>query len=317
MEEGEGTTISYLHREMDTTGGIEATTISETTTASTSGYAYISALQEATVAVEDLLDIPIPQVRPTVIDVESISISEEVVPKLVETAFDSDTKLRFSGASWFKNIPLIPVLVGGVGGIGSFVAFYLARMGTAAHIYDFDAVESVNLAGQLFTKSCIGMSKVDAAYRVCGGLAPDNKLSTHRERITGTTILPEIVFSCFDNMETRKLLFENWLTSKSDKEDSKLFIDGRLSAEAYQVFVIPFTDKKRIEIYKSKYLFDDSEADATVCSYKQTTHMAAMISSRMVAYYTNFLHNLTNEDKRQLPFLDEFDNQDFYFKITM
>ena len=56
--------------------------------------------------------------------------------------------------------------------------------------------------------------------------------------------------------------------------------------------------------------------DKTLCSYKQTTHMAAMITSRMVMYFTNYLHNLVNEIPRIIPFIDELDNQDSYFNIS-
>ncbi|MHA1199668.1 MAG: hypothetical protein ACTSQF_10110, partial [Candidatus Heimdallarchaeaceae archaeon] len=62
------------------------------------------------------------------------------------------TKSRFRDASWFGNVETLttPIVVGGAGGIGSWLTFFLARMLSNNYIflYDFDTVEEVNMAGQ-------------------------------------------------------------------------------------------------------------------------------------------------------------------------
>lgn len=55
-------------------------------------------------------------------------------------------------------------LVGGAGGISSWAAFFLARAGFKPFVVDFDTVDEINLAGQLFKKNDVGKAKVDEAY---------------------------------------------------------------------------------------------------------------------------------------------------------
>ena len=73
------------------------------------------------------------------------------------------TTSRFSSAIWFEKIQQQHVLLAGVGGIGSYVAFLLSRMKPKSiTIYDPDTVETVNMAGQLYGMQDIGRPKVTA-----------------------------------------------------------------------------------------------------------------------------------------------------------
>ena len=49
---------------------------------------------------------------------------------------------RFKGASWFPQ-GNERVLVGGCGGIGSWLTFFLARIGYLPAVYDFDEIDSI------------------------------------------------------------------------------------------------------------------------------------------------------------------------------
>jgi hypothetical protein len=67
--------------------------------------------------------------------------------------------------------------------------------------------------------------------------------------------------------------------------------------------------------YYNKYLFSDSEADATVCSMKQTTYLACMIGSVMTNLFTNWVANLIDPViPYDLPFFTEYDAQNMIFK---
>lgn len=246
--------------------------------------------------------------------------------------FIDDSKLRFSGAPWFDKVstiavthythPANKVLIGGVGGIGSFVALFLSRTGLPLIIVDPDIVDTVNLAGQFFKKSDVGLSKIRAVHNFITQYTVIH-VESYNSRITSTSIFSsKVMISCFDNMNARKDLFNLWKTNvnKVPTENRKeyLFIDGRLSAESYQIFCIPGNNLDRIAKYESEYLFSDEEADQVVCSYKQTTYMAGMIGSKMTMYVINFLNNsIENTIPRMLPFLDELDNNETYYKITM
>jgi hypothetical protein len=120
-------------------------------------------------------------------------------------------------------------------------------------------------------------------------------------------------------MAARKTFFEKWLEHVEDKpvEEQKkcLYLDGRLSIDTLQVFCITGDDRFNINRYRSEFLFSDTEADATVCSMKQTTYLACMIGSFIVNLFTNHVANLLNPViPYDLPFFTEYDAQNMIFK---
>lgn len=205
---------------------------------------------------------------------------------------------RFRDASWFEKLNkyTIPIIIGGVGGIGSWLTLFLSRMmGPDSYLilYDHDKVEEVNLAGQLFTSSDIGLSKVSAMRRIVYDFSGYDKVEAMEEMYDAESLKSPVMFSCFDNMEARKVMFENWL-QEAEKYPDSIFIDGRLNAEQFQVFYVTLEWALQ---YKNKHLFSDAEVEDTNCSYKQTTHFAASIAAKMVQGFTGFL-----DSTYELPF---------------
>ena len=91
--------------------------------------------------------------------------------------------------------------------------------------------------------------------------------------------------------------------------------NSRLSIDTLQVFCITGDDAYSAAKYRDEYLFSDSEADATVCSMKQTTYLACMIGSVIVNLFTNWVANLINPIiPYDLPFFTEYDAQNMIFK---
>ena len=143
-----------------------------------------------------------------------------------------------------------------------------------------------------------------------------------REPFTSMSSATSIMICGFDNMEARKVFFNSWKNYVELKPDSEqkhcLFIDGRLAAEEFQVFCIRGDDKYNINRYANEFLFSDSEADETICSYKQTSFMANMIGSIIINLFVNFCANdLKDEEKplleRDLPFLTTYDASSMMF----
>ena len=66
---------------------------------------------------------------------------------------------RFADALWFPTEHTM-VLVGGCGGIGSWLSMFLARAGFTPAIYDFDIIEEHNIGGQLLKPTDVGKKKV-------------------------------------------------------------------------------------------------------------------------------------------------------------
>ena len=91
--------------------------------------------------------------------------------------------------------------------------------------------------------------------------------------------------------------------------------NSRLSINVLQVFCIRGDDEYNINRYRNEFLFDDTDADETVCSMKQTTYMACMIGSVMTNLFVNFIGNLTEPAlPYDLPFFTEYDAQNMIFK---
>lgn len=248
-----------------------------------------------------------------------------VVPYLAQLNSGSlnvaENTSRFSGAIWFEEIKKKTIILAGLGGIGSYVCFLLARMQpTSLFIYDNDIVEAANMSGQLFGRADVDRYKVDAMADMVSMYANYNSVFAIRERFTSTCEAADIMICGFDNMEARKTFFTKWRANAQLKplyeRKHCLFIDGRLSAEYFQVFCITGDDAQAQEAYVEKALFSDEEADETVCSYKQTTYMANMIGSVMVNLFTNFVANeVAGAPIRELPYLTTYDGNSMQFKI--
>ena len=217
---------------------------------------------------------------------------------------DTSQQSRFKDAPWFPRNNEI-CLVGGAGGIGSWLVFFLTKIGFKVNIYDFDTVEDHNLGGQLFQQADIGSPKVVAIQRIvqsfCG-----NRISTFNERITSITPHHWYSFSAFDNMEARRTLFMNWKQSWASCPEGviAIFIDGRLEIEQLQIFCVT---PENADKYEREHLFHDSAVEEAPCTMKQTSHTAAMIGSLMAAFFTNHITNIyLGETLREVPFYYEF-----------
>lgn len=257
---------------------------------------------------------------------ESTTSTENSIPDDAKIPLNSPTLLvdesttRFSGAEWFNEIQKARIIIAGIGGIGSNVAFQLARMIPAnLTLYDDDIVEMVNMAGQLYSYNDVGKSKVDAIADMIGRYTSMRQVLAIKDKFASDKEPGDIMICGFDNMRARRVFFNSWYNHISDKsveERSKcLYLDGRLSMDTLQILCIKGDDQYNVERYEREFLFADYEADATVCSRKQTTYLACMIGSLMVNLFTNFIANSLNPViPYDLPFFTEYDAQNMLFK---
>lgn len=242
------------------------------------------------------------------------------IPLNSPTLLIDESTTRFSGAEWFNEIQKARIIVAGIGGIGSNVAFQLARMIPAnLTLYDDDNVERVNMAGQLFSSNNIGESKVNAIANMIYDYTSMKQVLAIKDKFTSDKEPGDIMICGFDNMRARRTFFNSWynpILDKSQEERSKcLYLDGRLSMDTLQILCIRGDDQYNIERYEREFLFADYEADTTVCSMKQTTYLACMIGSLMVNLFTNFIANTLNPViPYDLPFFTEYDAQNMLFK---
>ena len=212
---------------------------------------------------------------------------------------------RFKAAPWFVEGEKPSVLVGGAGGIGSWLTLLLNRAGFETYVYDFDILEEINMAGQLFMHKSIGMAKVDALAEITRLLCKE-EIITNLVKVDENTMTNEIVFSAFDNIKARRDMFTTWVQNYKDNPKA-IFVDGRLTAEQLTIFAIKGNDEHAITEYFNNHLPDDSTIPELDCTFKQTSHGAAMIASHMVEIFTNWYAGVLDRDKdRYTPFFWEY-----------
>lgn len=245
------------------------------------------------------------------------------IPVNSETLLVDEATSRFSSAIWYENIQEKTIILAGVGGIGSYVGFLLARMKPASmFIYDDDIVETVNMSGQLYGQSDLGRPKVSALAEMIRNYAGYSSVFAISEGFTDESEASDIMICGFDNMAARRLFFNKWVNHVQSKPEEErkncLFIDGRLAAEEFQVLCIKGDDEYNINRYNNEFLFSDAEADETICSYKQTTFCANMIASYMVNLFVNFCANQCEPlIDRDLPFLTTYNAETMYLKTEV
>ena len=222
---------------------------------------------------------------------------------------------RFKDAPWYPTNEQVHVVIGGAGGIGSWLSLMLARAGYTPIVYDFDIIEEHNIGGQLFGKSSIDKHKVTALSEVVKEFA-DTDIMANNEKYTRDSMSHHYVFSAFDNMKARRDMFDAWKEYVSEwkdmnemageeyqNKDVPIFIDGRLLMEQLTIFCVT---PDNIDEYE-KHMFSDDEVAPAPCTLKQTSHSAAMIASHMVGFFTNhYANNKVGEDDRTVPFRWEY-----------
>lgn len=250
-----------------------------------------------------------------------VDYSHKEIPENSKTLLIDETTSRFSGALWYDYIKTQHVLLLGCGGIGSWTAFLLGRLKIERLIiFDPDTVETSNMSGQLYKITDVGTEKVTAIAATMREFSNFNNVLTHICPFTRSHATSSIVMCGFDNMDARYIAFNSWadmlLEHSEEYRKNCLFIDGRLSADEFQVFAIQGNDDKAIDKYQKEWLFSDSEAEETVCSFKQTSFMANMIASVMVNIFVNFIANQVDSvGIREVPFLTRYSSDNMFFKL--
>lgn len=140
--------------------------------------------------------------------------TEDAMYRALEERHGKELQKRFASAS---------VAVCGLGGLGSHIAFALARAGIGRLILiDFDKVEITNLNRQQYKADQIGLDKTEALKRNLKEIAPYVQTETFCEKLTEKSI-PEllkeadIVCEAFDDPESKALLTDTVLSLMKEK----------------------------------------------------------------------------------------------------
>ncbi|MBW2003174.1 MAG: HesA/MoeB/ThiF family protein [Deltaproteobacteria bacterium] len=125
--------------------------------------------------------------------------------------FERQIQIPEIGIEGQRKIKRAKVLLVGVGGLGSPVAYYLAAAGVGRiGIADGDRVEMTNLNRQfLHTPERIGMLKVESAEQTIRTFNPETKVFVYPERLSSVDeairIIKgyDVIIDCCDNYPTR------------------------------------------------------------------------------------------------------------------
>jgi len=251
----------------------------------------------------------------------------------------NDYKTRFSSAPW-ANVSK-DIVIGGAGGISSWIALSLARAGHKLYIYDMDTYDETNIAGQFCKIADVGVNKsialaenilnydmdtydetniagqfckiADVGVNKSIALA-ENILNftgaiveTHDKYVANSLVAPYMITG-FDNMESRKLMYDKW----KSQPKRELFLDARMTGEFLEVYCII---KGREEYYEST-LFTDDEANVLPCSFKATTHNAMGCAYILQGLLNNYIVGDYKSGLRELPCHVRFDIGIMMFEVN-
>lgn len=131
--------------------------------------------------------------------------------------------IKRNGEALQKKFSSATVAVCGLGGLGSNIAFSLARAGIGKLILiDFDRVDITNLNRQQYKAAQIGRFKTDALSENLKEIAPYIKTECHTVRINKENALSllekaDIICEAFDNAECKAMLTDTVLENMPNK----------------------------------------------------------------------------------------------------
>lgn len=179
----------------------------------------------------------------------------------------------------------------GCGAIGSTIAVQLARLGvTNIHLWDFDTVESVNIANQQFIDCQIGKLKTDSLLDLMHAINPLIKTPVH-DKYTDEK-LDGIVFIGVDNIDVRKAIINNNRYNKK----CLAYFDVRMRLTDAQMYSGYYMSPKSIDNLLKTMDFTQEEADAATPVSACGTTLSVIptvqtISAYAVANYITFIHD--------------------------
>lgn len=221
---------------------------------------------------------------------------------------------RFSSAPWFDKVKELKIAIVGLGGIGSYAAYAISRFRPRRiTLIDMDTIEAVNMSGQMYKESDIGLFKTEALALTLEDFS-QYAADTQSKRIQEVpSIISEhdIIICGFDNMDARRYV---WTMFRNN--GNRLLIDGRMNAEVYQLICVDTNNIGARNRYESDWLFRNEEAEQTICSFKQTSFVGMQIGGMIGSLVANYAYNLCEGPiARPVPFLTEFNSVSMYLNI--
>ena len=178
-----------------------------------------------------------------------------------------------------------PVTLIGCGGIGSFAAVALAKLGIKKMtLYDDDKIEFHNLPNQMFkVNGSNGKRKVYEVADLCTDFSDDVTVEPHADKFKDQQV-SGIVISGVDSMESRKVIWEKIKFNPA----VGLYIDARIGGQGIRVLTVNPLNKKAVKDYE-KSLHTDDEAEDLACTDRNIIDVGFAVASIIVRLVRGFL----------------------------
>jgi len=173
----------------------------------------------------------------------------------------------------------------GLGSVGSFTALALGKMGVGKVVgYDEDGVSIHNLPSQFFKNADLNQFKSDATEKLLQEFT-DAKFEGHNNFYKDQK-LEEYTIVVTDNMESRKLVWEQFLKQKQ----AKYLIEARMGAKMFKLYTIK--DKsKRTQGFYSKTLHSDDKSYKLPCTARTIIYNVLTLSGLIAKAFETLLMN--------------------------
>lgn len=194
----------------------------------------------------------------------------------------------------------------GCGAVGSLLADTLTRMGlTKITLYDFDTVESHNIANQLYTEQDIGKPKVVALRDHMLAVNPDmeNDLIVQDQGYRDQR-LSGYVFLCVDSIDLRRQIVERYQYNPY----IVAMFDFRMRLTDAQHFAADWSDRKAVTSLLNSMQFTSAEAkeQTPVSACNLTLSVIPTVWMVVSCGVANFMNFVKGKGYKRIMYADPF-----------
>lgn len=168
------------------------------------------------------------------------------------------------------------VVLVGCGGIGSYTAAILARLGIGSlTLVDFDRVEETNVATQDLSQRDIDELKVASVAARLSDINPTLNINTSPTAFAARHLEPEhILIMAVDSIKARQ---EIYAIFKAKAIPGQVLIDPRMGAESFELWVVRYGSDFQVEYERS--LFDPTPRPELPCGERAIAYTGAFAGS--------------------------------------
>lgn len=180
----------------------------------------------------------------------------------------------------------------GCGASGSRTALAIAKLGiTNIHIWDYDKVESHNLANQLFDVTDVGRLKTEAVADLVKRQT-GTEVVVHSKKVEGHEQFGDVVFLLVDKMSVRKAIFQD---SIRFRPTIGLMIETRMGIDNGRIYSVVPGMPEQVKEWEAT-LYSDEEMEVSPCGTPITVGATADVLAGLSiwSFITWFDHVLNN-----------------------